>query len=250
MENNHESIQKGNPYRLTKEHIKRFENKNKKVYCKSLKSKNSKTVEINSNDSIFKVQRLWSEFSEKGYMKDIEDKFNRLVDNILDEKIKKFTAEQSRIIYDMYTLWERRIYHIDDFITNPNLNTKLHGINGDNYTVDEKEKIESLHMTVINENGEISNRDLIGTQIQLFILNSPYLKIEWWILKSNNQKIFMPSNPFMDNCDKSSTIIFPISPFYCLVPTNIFQIINDDDVNTLNNIMIKNSIFFYFSKDN
>ena len=156
MENNHESIQKGNPYRLTKEqhfvpkeHIKRFENKNKKVYCKSLKSKNFKTVEINSNDSIFKVQRLWSEFAEKGYMKSIEDKFNRLVDNILDEKIQKFTTEQSKIICDMYTLWERRIFHIEDFIINPNLNIKLHEMNGENHSVDEKEQIESLHMSFI-----------------------------------------------------------------------------------------------------
>ena len=87
-----ESIQKGNPHKLTKKQhfipksqIKRFENKNGKVFCKNLKSK--KIVEINSNDSIFKVQRLWAEFAEKGYMKSIEDNFNKLVDCILNSSI-------------------------------------------------------------------------------------------------------------------------------------------------------------------
>jgi hypothetical protein len=146
LKTNFESIQKGNPYQLTKEqhfipksHIKRFENENKKVFCRNFKSKSKKTIEINSNDAIFKVQRLWSEFAEKGYMKSIEDKFSKLIDNVLNETVKEFTKEHSRVICDMYTLWERRVYHIEEFIKNQDLYIKLQGINGDIYTQDEKD---------------------------------------------------------------------------------------------------------------
>lgn len=254
MNTNHEVIQKGNPHKLTKEQhfipksqIERFENKNGKVFCKNLKSKNKKNVEINANDSIFKVQRLWAEFAEQGYMKNIEIHFNKLVDCILDSSIKEFTNEQSKIICDMYTLWERRVYHIEEFNKNSNLFIKLNGINGDNYTQDEKEKIESMHISYVNENAEISNRDLIAGQIQIFILNSPYKEIHWGILKSENKTFVMPSNPCMSNNYDKATIIFPISPYYCLVPMKIYQEISDYEVQDLNNIMIENSKWFYFS---
>lgn len=256
MNNFFESIQKGNPYRLTKEqhfipksHIKRFENKNEKVYCQNKISKNKRIIEINVNDSIFKVQRLWAEFAEKGYMKNIEDNFNKLVDCILDSSIKEFTKEQSRIICDMYTLWERRVYHIDEFNKNSNLYVKLNGINGENYSQNEKEKIESMHMSYTNENGEISNRDLIGNQIQIFILSSPYKKIQWGILKSKNKHFIMPSNPCMSNNYNKATIIFPISPKYCLVPTKMYKELEDDDVDYLNNIMMSNAKWFYFGNN-
>lgn len=253
MNKTFESIKKGNLHRLTKEQhfipksqIKRFENKNGKVFCKNLISKNKKIIEINSNDSIFKVQRLWAEFAEQGYMKEIEKKFNKLVDCILNSSIKEFTNEQSRIICDMYTLWERRVYHIKKFNKNSDLFIKLNGISGDNYTQDEKEKIESIHMSYVNENGEITSRDLIANQIQIFILNSPYKEIQWGILKSKNKAFVMPSNPCMSNNYDKTTIIFPISPYYCLVPSQIYREINDEDINYLNEIMINNSKWFYF----
>lgn len=248
-----ESIQKGNPYRLTKEQhfipksqIKRFENRNKKVWCKNLKSKNQKIIEINSNDSIFKVQRLWAEFAEKGYMKNIEDNFNKLVDYILNLSIKEFTNEQSKIICDMYTLWERRVYHIEEFNKNSDLFIKLIGIDGESYSHDEKEKIESMHMSCVNDNGELSNRDLIAGQIQIFILNSPYMKIQWGILKSKNKTFVMPSNPCINDNYNKTTIIFPISPKYCLVPIKMYKELDDNDVDDLNKIIIDNAKWFYF----
>ena len=255
MNKNFESIQKGNPYKLTKEQhfipksqIKRFKNERKKVFCKNLISKNKKITEINSNNSIFKVQRLWAEFAEQGYMKEIEYKFNKLVDSILDSSIKEFTKEQSRIICDMYTLWERRVYHIEEFNKNPELYIKLDGIDGEKYSLKEKEQIESMHMSYTNENGEITNRDLIAGQLQIYILSSPYKQIQWGILKSINKTFIMPSNPCMSNNYNEATIVFPISPYYCLVPIQIYREINGEGVDYLNNLMIDNSKWFYFWK--
>lgn len=256
MNNKFELIQKGNQYRLTKEqhfipasHIKRFYNLNKKIFCKNLVSKNKKISAINTNDSTFKVQRLWAEFAEKGYMKSIEDNFNKLVDDILNEKIKKFNQEQSRVICDMYTLWERRIYHIEEFEKNLELNIKFNGIKGDIYSQNEKEKIESMHMSFIDENNEIPSRDIIAGQIQVYILDSPYKNLEWGILKSNKKQFVFPSNPFMKNTDKKTTIIYPISPHYCLCPTAIYHEVCDKNVEKLNEVMINNSKWFYFWSD-
>lgn len=255
MNNVFEPLQNGNPYGLTREqhfipasHIKRFYNSNNKVFCKNFLSKNKTQIEINAYDSIFKVQRLWAEFAEKGFMKNIEDNFNKLVDNVTKGNIKEFNQEQSSIICDMYTLWERRCYHIDEFNKTPILNIKLYGIDGEYYTKDEKEKIERMHMTFLNENTEVSSRDIIGNQIMLYIYNSLYNKIEWGILKSTSKLFIMPSNPCMNNSYTNMKIFFPISPNYCLVPQKIYCNVNESDVKKLNNIMIQNAKWFYFGK--
>jgi uncharacterized protein YyaL (SSP411 family) len=57
----------------------------------------------------------------------------------------------------------------------------------------------------------------------------------------------MPSNPCMTNNYDKATIIFPISPYYCLLPTKMYKELEDDDVDYLNNTMINNAKWFYFS---
>jgi len=245
--NNFETIQKGNPYRLTKEqhfipseHIKRFYNQSNKIYLKNLKTKNKKTVCVDSNDQVFKVQRLWAEFAEKGYMKDIEDKFHQLVDAILENKIQSFSDEHNTIICNMYTLWERRVFHIENFLSHQLCSIELNGIPHETYTKDEREKIESMHMSYCHE-GKISNRDIVAGQIQIDILNSPYKSIEWGILQASEKDFIMPSNPIMNQ-----RIIFPISPDYALVPNKVYQKVDSDDVKRLNRLLRDNAKWFYF----
>lgn len=253
-----EAIQKGNPHNLTKkqhfipkESIKRFSNDNGKIQVKQLKTKKQEIVSVSPDDEIFCVQRLWDQRAESGYMKKIEDAFQKLVDGIIQNEIKSFDDAQNKIICDMYTLWEYRILHIEDFLKNPNQFIKLYGIEEENLTKNEQEILESKHCAYVNENAEISNRSIIGLQIQFSIDTSRYKNIRWGILKSSCKEFVMSSNPIMpkNNNEINATIVFPISPLYCIVPTAVYQVANDKDVEELNSLIIKNSKWFYFGKN-
>jgi hypothetical protein len=253
-----EAIQNGNPHKLTKkqhfvpnESIKRFSNDNKCVQVKNLRSKNQKIISVTPNDDIFWVPRLWDQRAESGYMKKIEDTFQELVDKIIQDQIRFFDDTHNKIICDMYTLWEKRAFFIEEFLKNPVLYHQLNGIQGDNLTKNEQEILESKYCGYINENAEISNRSLAGLQIQMSIDFSRYVNIRWGILKSTCKEFIMPSNPIMPKNENeiNATIIFPISPSYCLVPTVVYQIASDEDVEELNRLIIQNSKWFYFGKN-
>lgn len=253
-----EVIQKGNPHDLTKRQhfipkksIERFSDDNKKIQVKHLKTKKQQIVSASPDDEIFWVPRLWDQRAESCYMKKIEDAFQKLVDRIIQDEITSFDDSESKIICDMYTLWEYRILHIEEFLKNPNQFVKLYGIEEENLTKNEQEILESKHCAYVNENAEISNRSLVGFQLQMSIDFSRYTNIRWGILKSNSKEFVMPSNPIMPKNDNeiNAIIIFPISPSYCLVPTAVYQVADDKDVEELNGLMIQNSKWFYFGKN-
>ncbi len=259
MNNNFEDILKGNKFHLTKEQhfipissIKRFLNNNK-VYLKNLKIKNKKVVMVNASDDIFKVKRLWSQSCEKGYMKLIEDKFQKVVDTLLKNNSIVINDKENNIISEMYLLWKYRVYFIEEFLEKETLFIKLNGIKGDNHTKIVEEQLESMLLSYVNSNGEISSRDVIGFQIQLKIIDDLqyYKKINWMLIHAGKDNFIMPSNPFMDSFWNDNilndTIYFPINEKLCLVPYSSIPISNEM-ISDLNSLMIKNSKWFYFWK--
>lgn len=253
MNNKFEEIQKSNPHALTekqhfipKQSIQRFCNEHNCIKIKNLTSRNKKIVSVSCEDEVFRVQRLWDQRAENGYMKKIEDAFQKLVDQIIEEKIISFNDNENKIICDMYTLWESRIFQIEKFLENETLFIQLNGIHGENLTKDEEEILEKKHCLYTNKNAEISNRNMIGFQIQRNLDFSLYSNIKLGIVKSISKEFIMPSNPI-----PSEDIIFPISSQYCLIPNFnfIYEIVNDETVDELNNIMMKHAKWFYFGKN-
>ncbi|WP_310439056.1 DUF4238 domain-containing protein [Sulfuricurvum sp.] len=251
-----EETQHGNPYELTKkqhfipnESIKRFSDNNGKVQVKHLKTKKQQIVCTSPDDEIFWVTRLWDQRAENGYMKKIEDAFQGLVDKVIQNEVTSFDDTQNKIICDMYTLWECRILCIEEFLKNPKLFVQLSGIDGETLTKNEQEILESKHFAYVTENVEIPNRSLIGDQCQLKIIGSPYKNIKWGILKSSYKEFVMSSNPIIRHNENPPTIIFPISPFYCIVSTVVYQVVDDKDIEELNSVIIQNSKWFYFGRN-
>lgn len=253
MENLHELISLGNKYKITKnqhiipiESIKRFTNDNNEVYIKNLLSKNKKTSSVNPKDSIFTVKRFWSEIDETGYMKLIEDNFQFLVDKIINNKLDKFNPKENKIIWKMYLLWRYRV----EFFENSHKYLLTDNVDSD-YTQIEKEQIESRGMAYDND-GDIPSRFIIGGQIQLCIMRDIeiYSNICWKVIISDDTNFIMPSNPYMNRkvIDKiliNDKLYFPISSKVCLLPHNDF-LVDNDFVNNLNELMKKNSKWFYF----
>ena len=255
MKNNFKKTQKGNPHQLTirqhfipKESIKRFANNEGKVQAKHLKTKQQKTVFVSPDDGIFYVNRLWDQRAESVYMKKIEDTFQGLVDEVVQDRIKLFDETQSKIICDMYALWEYRILQIEEIFKNPNLSVSLREIKGDALTQDEQEILESKNCMYINEDGDVPKRFFIGFQIQRQIDFSTYSHVQWGIIKSINKEFILPSNPIAQK-DTNTTIVFPISPLYCLVPNPIYKVVDDGIIEELNTLMKQDAKWFYVGRN-
>ncbi|WP_417326179.1 DUF4238 domain-containing protein [Halarcobacter sp.] len=250
MDNIFEQVSKGNKYKITVnqhiipvESIKRFTNTNNKVNIKNLISKNKKVVQVNPKDSIFTVKRFWSEIDEAGYMKIIEDNFQKLIDKIINKDLLEFSFTENQIIWKMYLLWMYRVEFFGKYQQINSFNIKTDSV----YTQLEKEKIESIGMSY-HDNGYIPSRFIIGGQIQLAIMGdiSLYKNIKWKIIFSKNINFIMPSNPYMNSKDTDNLILyFPISSNICLLPYNEFKV-STDFVNDLNTLMKQNSKWFYF----
>lgn len=253
MNNLYEKISKGNPFRLTKEQhfipkasIERFTS-NDKIIIKQLKTKNKKTVQVNSNDDIFKVKRLWSQFAESGYMKEIEEKFQKLVDLIISNNVK-LTKKENEIIWEMFLLWKHRTNIIEFNSINKINNCKISEIKGDVYSNLEKEKLESLELSYINEDAEIIARDYIANMILLLIYSEYEIvkEYEWQIVKFSTDSLIFPSNP----CDLA---ILPINPNTCLISMNNKKLkekeLNENEfIKYINYELKKKAKWFYFWK--
>ncbi|MFA5233755.1 MAG: DUF4238 domain-containing protein [Sulfurimonas sp.] len=255
---NFEEIQNSNPHRLTiKQHIiprasiKRFYNDDKRIELKNLSSKKQQKLLTNENDEIFIVKSLWSQKTEASIMKSIEDKFQKLVDKIINEKLSVFSVQENQIICNMYSLWEFRTHYIEEF-TSSFINTPLYETTPPNITKDEEEILESKGACFISKDNTFSTRFILEFEVNRFIdMKFSYRKnIKWGLLKSEEAEFIMPSNPINNNNAKDKeTIIFPITPYLCLIPIAVFEIIQQSEVKELNEILVKNSKSFYFAKD-
>ena len=66
----------------------------------------NKAFKAKSSNRIFCVQRAWDHRSETGFMKDIEDDFQRIAKNIIAGSKTEFSDKENRKITEMYTLWK------------------------------------------------------------------------------------------------------------------------------------------------
>lgn len=253
-----EKTQTSNPHKLTinqhiipRASIKRFYNHENKIELKNLYSKKKVKSVTNANDEIFIVKRLWSQKTEDVIMKSIEDKFQILVDKIIEKKLLAFSEQENQIICDMYSLWEFRTHYIEE-CTSSFINTSLYGITPSNITKDEEEILESKGAGYISQDNTFSTRFILEIEVNRFIdMKFSYREnIKWGLLKSEEAEFIMPSNPINSNNGKDKeTIIFPITPYLCLVPISVFETIKKSEVKQLNEILVKNSKWFYFAKN-
>ena len=140
-----EPTQKGNPHQLTLyQHI--FPSRSISRFCRDNGNvdmymfKHSKRREAKPCDKIFCARRKWDERAEKGYGKDIEDKFQRVVDRILQNPSLVLPSENLSIT-EFYALWNLR-YHWSKVPINA---TPIKGVKGLEFTpltLDTQEQLE------------------------------------------------------------------------------------------------------------
>lgn len=205
--------QKGNPHRLTiNQHIipaaslARFSDIDGKVRVR----RHGVLDDLNllPKNPFFCAMRRWDQKSEAGYMKDIEDRFQRLCTDIITNNLPHLISSQHEIVTEYYILWSHRHHYNTIPIPDQSLNRVKEERS---LTVDEQEYLEASGVMFFSNN-TMASRFLTGPRILMDIdWNMEALAgRKWGIVRSELAHFILPDN------FRYGTAV-PISPTVCLV---------------------------------
>lgn len=241
----YEKTQKGNPHQLTVcQHtfpaasIGRFANTDGCVEVYLVKQK--KVVRLKPDDQLFCAKRVWDQRVESGFMKEIEDKYQLLAEEVVEGK-RNLNKEEQQIVTDMFAIWNIREHRK----AHPIPEQKIEGIIdvARHYTKNEMELLEKNHIASIRPDFSIAGRHLAGPSIQLnlFQVRKQMSDAQWGVLKAREEKFIAPDN-------FSNARILPLTPELCFFSQSHDDEIGKDEVIKINNLAIKTSRAFYFSR--
>lgn len=241
-----EKVQKGNPRGLTtRQHvfpemsIFRFTDDDGNVSVNLIPQ--GKIIKCKPRNEIFCVDRYWDQKSERGYMKQIEDRFQSLVCDLINNTNRKIYKTENTIISEMYALWRLRFYASH----NPIKDQAVIGVSGENLTKDQEEILESKgYIFMRSKEAVLPGRFMTGIRI-LMEMNQILEEIKyanWSLAFSENINFIAPE------CFHTHAIL-PVSPRMVLISDNEKRVLSDTEVRSINILAIKSSIKYWFAKD-
>ncbi|WP_313618646.1 hypothetical protein [Agrobacterium sp.] len=121
-----------------------------------------KSRKAKPSDPIFCARRAWDQRSESGYMREIEDEFQELTDRTISNLEGVTRVSDKRVVGRFFALWYMRSRYNQlkdqEYI--------LDGIEGDQLTLEQEEKLERDHYLYVRSGGRIPCRQLNGVLIQ------------------------------------------------------------------------------------
>jgi hypothetical protein len=154
-----EKTQPDNPHKLTvKQHvipmrtIERFAGLDGMVEVNI--GTDHRVKRLKPDAGIFWTRRAWDQRAERGYMKQIEDRFQPLADRIASGELTEIPGESTHDVNQFFSLWfhRSRIQPADE------IETQINGLTGEALTKDEQEILESEHFMFVRAGGKIATR--------------------------------------------------------------------------------------------
>jgi hypothetical protein len=226
-----------NQHVLPAKSIERFCNSQGHVQVRRHKSDNSFPASPKNN--IFCVKRVWDQRSEQGYGKNIEDKFQSLIQYVLHNNFGHLPPEGHKIASEFYTLWclRSKIESYDELAEG-----NVVGVTGSKLTDEQKKNIELRHSIYIEEGGVVPKHFIRGLTMQMaidqFLDRNPNLK--WSICNSNSLDFVVSDNPEGD-------FIIPVTPKTCLICGFDNTLFNYQQILNINLKAIARSKEYYFA---
>ena len=157
---------------------------------------------------MFCAKRIWDQRAEIGYMKDIEDQFQRLATRIVIG-LNSITPAEHASISKFFALWHLRSHRKKQ----PEPDHPLHGILGENLTKDQQEILENKHYAfALGSDARVPGRIMLGLKIQIHIeemMRGTFNRKRWGIMRANKGHFLIP--------DIIELAVIPVSPTICLV---------------------------------
>ncbi|MBS0420687.1 MAG: hypothetical protein JSR66_23460 [Proteobacteria bacterium] len=210
----YQKTQKGNPHALTvNQHvfparsIGRFQNPDGRVTVRMQGSDDERLLPPDA--SLFCAMRVWDHGAEAGFMKDMEDKFQAVAEELIAGR-RSLALEQYDVVATFYALWLSRA----SFRDSPIPDRPIEGVEGlsRTYTLDEREFLEKNAIGFIKPNLSISGRDLASFGIlQSINYYRKQLRGKGWGVATSAKAEFIVPDQF------SETAIVPVTPRISLV---------------------------------
>jgi hypothetical protein len=241
-----EKTRKGNPNRLTiKQHvfplksIERFFDEAGRVAVRDVHR--SKTIRLKPDNPIFCAARAWNESTEAGFMKRIEDAFQRAVDPIVAGATDTIAAEDKGIIDRSYALWHMRAR----FRVLESEVVALNGLIGSMLTKAQEENLEKNGYIFARKDGTMPARHLNGVQLRMrvdhFALELANTVTRWGVITPQSGEFIVPDVP--------SHGIIPLSPKLALAKSSPDGMIRESNLAEINRSLRDLSEAYYFARD-
>ena len=244
----YEKPQKGNPHQLTvrqhcfpKRSIDRFVNAKGVVHAHLIASNES--FRLRPSAILFCASRVWDQRAERGFMKEVEDAYQELADDIVRGRIvRPLSQQECRIVTDMYCLWNIRFH----WKTRPLADQQLSGILdvSHKYTKDDQEILEKNDITAIRPDGTISGRNLTGLSVQSNMLSCrrALAATSWGILKTRERQFIVPDS-------SNSRLFMPVNPQLSLTAGVGYRVVTPSELSEINKLSQTGSKEFFFAQN-
>lgn len=239
-----EKTQPGNPHKLVvKQHvipvrtIERFVGQNGTVEVNI--GSDNRIERLKPDAGIFWTRRAWNQRAERGYMKQIEDRFQPLADRIASGELNEIPEALAHDINQFFSLWlhRSRIQPADE------IETQVNGLTGNALTKDQQEILESEGVMFVREGGRIATRDLTGLEIQARIMadNRSYHARRWGVIRALEGEFVMPDVPAHE--------LMPITPTVMLAANHPSGLITKSNLTVINTEFLAYTRRYFFARD-
>jgi hypothetical protein len=194
---------------------------------------------VKPKNLLFCASRAWDQRAESGYMKKIEDEFQKVVAPIIDGKVGAVAPEQKSAVDRMYALWHVRARYRDL----DEQDIQLRGIPGQALTKAQEENLEKNGYMFAREGGNWPARQLNGLRIQMFVDHYTPLvtPARWGVITSQSGEFIVPDVPL-------HTVI-PLSPRLALVNSDRDGVITEQNLDEINRAARRASQEYFFAHD-
>lgn len=246
----YEKTQKGNPHKITinqhiipKASIKRFSGDGGTVDI--YLTENKKNKRFKPENPFFCAMRVWNQNAESGYMKDIEDSYQRLIVTLIENPLREITTDENKKISEMFALWNCR-WQIETQSL-PHIELKNAKEIAFNPSKEDREKLETMGVSSIYEEDgifTISKRDIISPIIRsnIFSVVKELEGTNWKLVISDYGQFIFPDNA-------RGVDYMPVTPNLCLIHGYEHKQISHDNLTTLNDNSISSSVKYFFAND-
>lgn len=241
-----EKTRPGNPNSLTinqhvfpSKSIERFTNQGGRVSVLDLHRR--KVIRAKPNNAVFCARRAWDQRAETGYMKRIEDEFQRIVGPLVEGNAETLATEHKAAIDRMYALWYMRSRYRELELQE----IELVGIAGDDLTKAQEENLEKNGYLFARKGGRMPARQLNGLQIQQrldrYAVDLAAGVTRWGVISAQSGEFIVPDVPVYG--------IIPLTPRLALVQSAPDGMIIERNVAEINRAMSAASKDYVFARD-
>jgi hypothetical protein len=237
-----EKTQPGNPHQLTiKQHvipvrtIERFAAPDGMVEVNIA----NQIERLRPYAGIFWTRRAGNQRAERGYMKQIEDKFQTIVNLIVSGELTEIPEASTHDVNQFYSLW----FHRSRIQPANEIETQFNGLTGNTLTKDEQEALEARGIMFVREGGKVATRDVIGMQIQARIMmdNRAYAERRWGVIHA-------PEGEFIKS-DVPAHELMPITPTVMLAANHPSGLITRSNLTSVNIEFLAYTRRYFFGRD-